>query len=137
MKVEDKIYEKLMEEHPITELISFSELDIQDKIAKNPYMIVKYKDLYHKELSHLDHLNDLLDKLIGKQYEFYRFECDREWQKNEIEKYCLPKDKKIIKMKNIIRKQEARVRFFDMCWRAFDKQGWSLKNFIDTIRGGY
>jgi hypothetical protein len=133
----DDILKELHEKYPIEELIKFTELDLQEKLQNNPFQIVHYRDLYHKELSHLDHLSDLLDKLIGLRYEYYRFKDDNEWSKVEIEKYCIPKDKKILRMKKIIRGQEVRVRFFEMAYKAFEKQGWSMKSFIDTIKGGY
>jgi len=133
----DEELAKLHEEYPIEDMVKFTELNLQEKLQDNPYQIVRFRDLYHKELSELDRLNDLHEKLVGKRYEYYRFKDDHEWTKPEIEKYALPKDEKIVRMKKIIRRQEVRVRFFEMCFRAFEKQGWSMKGFIDTIKGGY
>lgn len=133
----EEILKKLHEDHPIEELIKFSELDIQEKLKVNQFQVVTYKDFYHKEIGRLEHLTDLMDKLVGMRYEYYRFEDTNEWKKVEIEQYCIPKDKKIMKMKKIIRRQQVRVRFFEMCWKAFDKQNWSMKLFLDTLRQGY
>ena len=132
--MEENILNELLQEHPIEEMVKFSELDIQDKLRENVSMIVKYRDLYHRELSHLDHLTDMLDKLTGLRYKYYRFDCDDAYTKPEIEKYCIPSDKKILRMKKIIRNQEIRVRFFEMCWKAFEKQNWSMKLFLDTLK---
>lgn len=134
---EEEILIELHAEHPIDELIKFSEMDIQEKLQQNSFMVVKYKELYHKELANLDKLEMLMEKLIGERYKYYRFEDDRGFTKPEIERYCLPSDEKIVKMKKIINRQMVRVRFFDACWRGFDKQGWSMKSFIDTLKGGY
>ena len=133
----ERILESLLEQYPIDEMVKFSELDLQEKIQDNPYQIVKFRELYYKELAGLDKMNSLYDKLVGERYKHYRFDDDREWTKVEIERYCLPSDKKIIRMKSIIRKQETKVRFFEMAFKAFEQQGWRLKSFIDTLRGGY
>jgi hypothetical protein len=39
-------------------------------------------------------------------------------------------------MKKILAKQQVRVRFFDMCFQAFEKMGWSMKTFTDRERIG-
>jgi hypothetical protein len=132
--MEDKILEELLAEHPIQDMVKFSELDIQEKLQDNVGMIVRYRDLYHKELSRLDTLNDMMEKLIGMRYKYYRFDCEDEYTKPEIEKYAIPADEKIIRMKKIIRKQEIKVRFFEMAWKAFEKQSWSMKMFLDTLK---
>lgn len=134
---EEELLKQLHIEHPIDEMVKFSDLDIADKLTENPYMIVKYRELYYKELAELDKLEMLMDKLTGERYKHYRFEDDKEWTKPEIEKYCIPSDEKIIRMKKIINRQKIRVRFFEMCYRGFEKMQWSMKSFIDTLKGGY
>jgi len=134
MKDKDMILKELLTEHPIPELVKFSELNISERVQENVGLIVKYRDFYHRELSRLDHLNDLYDKLVGIRYKFYRFEADDAWTKVEIEKYCIPQDAKVLKMKNIIRIQEVKVRFFEMAWKAFEKLQWSMKLFVDTLK---
>jgi len=137
IKEEDDILGPLLVEHPIHDLIKFDDVNLQKKIQENMTMVVRYRDLYHQELAKLDKLKDLLDKLIGKRYEFYRFDDTKTWTKVEIERYALPADEKVVKMKKIVRKQEVRVRFFEMCWKAFDKQQWSMRMFIDTLKGEF
>ena len=131
----EKIFDKLKEEHPIDDLVKFNELTISDEIQKNDGLIVKYRDLYHKALSEMDRLMDLSEKLAGKRYEHYRFNKEEAWTKSEIEKYCLPSDEKMVLMKNIIRKQEIRVRFFEMAFKSFEGRKWSMKMFLETLRG--
>ena len=133
----EEILEKLHKDHPIEDMMKFSELDIQDKLKENQFQVVRFKDFYHREIGRLEHLTDLMDKLVGMRYEYYRFEDNNEWKKAEIEQYCIPKDRKIMKMKKIIRRQQVKVRFFEMCWKAFEKQNWSMKLFLDTLKQGY
>ncbi len=132
----EEIVKELMEEHPILELVKFSDLDIMEKLKENPFYIVKYKDMYHKELAIYDDLQDKYELLVGRQYDHYRFEFDKELSKPEIEKYYLPKDKKIIQMKQILRRQESRMKFFELAFKGFEQMGWRMKAYIDAMRGG-
>lgn len=133
MKEYDKIVKKLKEDHPIDDMVKFNELNVHEKIQDNDWLIVKYRDLYHKELDKFERLNELLDKTMGERYEYYRFDCDKEWVKTEIENFALPKDEHVRKIKKLMQKQNIRVRFFKMCFRAFESRAWSMKNFLQTL----
>lgn len=131
-----EIFDKLKEEHNIEEMIGFSELDISEKLQKNDMLIIKYKELYYKELQLYEILQEKMETLKGLRYKHYRFNDDHEWNKYEIEKYCFPSDKKIIKMNKILAKQQVKVRFFEICWKALDKMSWSMKTWNDReLRG--
>lgn len=132
----DKIVNALKKEFLIDEEMKFSEFDIQESLKNNAFLLVKYRDHYDKENSHLAYLNELLDKLIGARYDFYRFSYEKTLDKTEIKQYYIPKDEKVVKMKKIIRKQQIRVDFFEMCVLAVKQQGWGMKNFVDTLRQG-
>ena len=131
-----QIFDQLKEEHDIENKATFSELDIAEKLQTNEMMIIKYKELYYNELNKLEILERKMEALKGIRYKHYKFNDEHEWQKKEIEEFCLPSDDKIIKMKKIIAKQLVKVRFFEMCWKAFDKLGWSMKNFTDREKMG-
>ena len=132
-----QIFDNLKNEYNIDEEATFSDLDISEKIQKNEMMVIRYKELYYNELAVLELLERKMDALKGMRYKFYKFDDDNEWQsKKEIEDYCLPSDDKIIKMKKIMAKQQVRVRFFDMSWRAFNSMGWSMKVFTDREKMG-
>jgi hypothetical protein len=133
---EEKIVKDLLEDHPIHDMVRFSDLNLTEKLEENPFMIVKYKELYYKELAVMEELEVNYEKLIGFRYKFYRFEDDESWTKVEIEKYCIPSDPKVIQMKGIMAKQKARVRFFEIAWKAFEQMGWRMKSFIDAMRIG-
>lgn len=130
------IFEELRTEYPIEELVKFDETDIHEKLQDNAFMVVHYKELYYKELDVYEDLERKMKALMGKQYKHYKFGVEEHWEKKEIEDYCLPADKKIIAMKKIMKKQKIRVRFFEMAWKAFDKQGWNMKVYNDRDRRG-
>lgn len=132
----DEIIGNLHTQHPIEDMVSFNELDIGDKLQSNAMNVIRYKEFYYKELDIYEQLERKMDALIGMRYKHYRYNDDHNWQKPEIEKYCLPADEKIIKMKKIMARQKVKVRFFEMCWRALEKQGWNMKVFNDREMRG-
>ena len=107
---------------------------MQDKLQKNPYLIVIYKEHYLKEKSILDKMISLKEKIIAEQYDHYRFNYDKELRPNEITTYYLNKDKKILQINNLIRKQQWRVDFFDMCVDGLTKQSWAMKSFLESLK---
>lgn len=131
-----QIFDELKEEHNIEEMVTFTEIDIADKLKKNEMMIIKYKELYYKELNKYEILERKMEALKGIRFKHYKFNDQHEWQKKEIEEYCFPCDEKIIAMKKLLMKQQIKVRFFDMCYRAFEKLGWSMKTFTDREMRG-
>jgi hypothetical protein len=133
----EKVWLELAEQYKIDELVKFSEFNIQDKLAENSWQVTKFTELYEKETDKLNQIIALKDKVLGERYDHYRFNFDKELKQSEIEKYYLPKDEKIIKLNNIIRKQTYRVSFFQMCVKALDKLQWNMKTFFDVSKKGY
>ena len=131
-----QIFDELKLEHNIEEKATFSDLDIAEKLQKNEMMVIKYKEHYYAELEKYEILERKMDALKGIRYKHYRFSENEEWVKKEIEDYCLPSDEKIITMKKIMAKQQVRVRFFDICWKAFNSMGWSMKTFTEREKLG-
>ena len=128
----DKLIENLKEEYPIEEQVKFNQFCVSDKLQDNMKLKIKYQELYDHE-NYIHHkLKDKLDILICNRYDYYRFESDRNLTKTEIENYYLPADKKIRKVKNIIEKQEIRVKFFDICLKAINELYWRIKAYIDN-----
>lgn len=131
-----QIFDALKSEHNIEEMATFSEIDISEKLQKNEMMTIKYKELYYNELQIYEILERKMDALKGIRFKHYKFNDDHEWRPNEIEKYCFPSDEKIIALKKIMAKQKVRVRFFEMCYKAFEKMGWNMKTFTERERYG-
>jgi len=136
MSEKDKIVNELMKEHPIIEIVSFNETNVQEKLEDISFRIIKYMDLHHSEDAKLKHIQDLYDKICGKRYDHYRFNMDKELTKVEIEKFYLPQDTEVLKIKGILRRQEIRTRFFEICVRGLEKMSWSMKTFSENMRRG-
>jgi len=131
----DKIIEELKKEHPIEEQIKFDNLNIQEELQKNTFMMYHYKELEMKEQAIYDDLEDKYNKLLRERYNYYRFEISEQLQKTEIEKYYLPGDPKVVKMKEILRKQKIRVDFFKICASAFEKRQWCMSSYSKNMSG--
>ncbi|HRR49729.1 MAG TPA: recombination mediator protein UvsY [Bacteroidales bacterium] len=132
----DKIWKELYEKYPIDKQVQFSELDIQEKLRNQPFLLLHYSDLYYKEKAKYDKMIEVLDKIQGTRYDYYKFNSDKELTKYEIEKFYLPKDPTLLKAKEKVRKQQWRVDFFKMCYDAINNQGWQLKSFIEGVKQG-
>ena len=135
-ELKEKIVQELLEDHNITEMVKFNELNVQEKLEEVTFKIVKYRELYYAEKMKLDELEDKFERLCGKRYDHYRFNFDKELTKVEIEKYYLPKDEIVVQMKRIVRRQEVKTRFFEVCYKGFEKMQWSMKTFSENIRSG-
>jgi hypothetical protein len=130
----DQMIAMLKLEFPIFDDVSFNEFNIGDKLKTHAFVLMRYQDELSKERGALERLNELFETLIGKRYHHYKFERDEELQKAEIEKYYLPADPEIRKFKKILRKQQARVKYFEVCVDGLQKMGWNMKHFIDSNR---
>ena len=136
-KERDEIIAELKEQYPIEEQTTFNEFNLNDKLQENTKLYRQYKELYEHELFVYRQLEEKMDILKGKQYDFYRFESDRNLQKSEVEQYYLPRDKKILKMKDMLQKQQTRVNFFKLCMDSIDKLYWRMKAFMQGDTLGY
>jgi len=128
----DAIVNELLQEHPIDEMVKFDQFNLQEKLRKNTDLVAKYTDLLNKEKADLEYLQEMLEKLYGQRYHHYRFNYEENLDKKEIEKYYLPADPQIIQMKRIIRKQQIRVNFFNLCVKSLDRQYWGIRTFLDA-----
>jgi len=131
-----EIIDSLLKEHNIYDIVSFNEINVQDKLLENSYMKIRYNDLYQAEKMVLDQLNDKMETLVGTIYDELRFNQDKELTKQEIEKYYIPRDPKVKKMKEIIARQMVRVEFFDNCVKGLSSMGWNMREFCTNMRKG-
>lgn len=132
----DKILKKLREDYDVEELCSFNEFNVQDKLQENSWQVIRFRDLWLREKNKLNRLEDMLEEKNGERYHYYRFEMDENLGKPEIEKYYLPRDEEILRIKRVIRKQEVVVGFFETVYRSLEKMQWNMKNFSDNLKSG-
>jgi deoxyadenosine/deoxycytidine kinase len=132
-----EVINKLHEEHPVLEDVKFNESNLFEKMNINPWKVAYYKDLYERSLKEYERISDLLNKLIGIRYDHYKFNSEKMLNQREIERYYLTKDKKILKMRKIFRRKEIETKFFETCVRAYELQGWKMKEFWERKQKEY
>lgn len=127
-----ELIENLRNEYKIEDDIAFNEFTIQDKLKNHAFLMLRYGEQLERANYDLEKLKELKDKITGDRYHYYRFNYDEGLTKVEIEKYYLVKDDKILKINKLIRLQKIKVDFFSICYKALDKMGWNMKNYLEA-----
>ena len=131
---EDEIIVQIMKEYPMLyDMLEYNEYTVKDKLEKNAYWFQQFRLLMIKEKHRLKRIEILKDEYIGNLYHELRFENDIKLGKIEVEKYYIPKDEKAIKFMKLYMRQEVRVETFETIYKAFDKQGYAMANFIKNL----
>jgi len=132
----DSIFRKLEEDYNVYDLLTFNEFNIQDRLERLSFHMKDFRLKYLQEQSKLSTVEDHLNKVVGDKYISLK-EGAVTLTKTEIERYYLPKDADIMKLKGLVRKQEMRVEYFLAVWTAMDKIQWNMKLYCDNSKGGY
>lgn len=132
----DNIFSKLEEEYNVYDLLTFNEFNIQDRLERLSFHMKDFRLKFLQEQGKLAAVQDRLDKLIGDKYVALK-NGEVTLTKTEIEKYYLPKDPEIMKLRGLVRKQEMKVEYFQAVWQAMDKLQWNMKLYCDNGKGGY
>jgi len=132
----DNIFKKLEEDYNVYDLLTFNEFNIQDRLERLSFHMKDFRLKYLQEQSKLSTVEDHLNKVVGDKYISLK-EGAVTLTKTEIERYYLPKDADIMKLKGLVRKQEMRVEYFLAVWTAMDKIQWNMKLYCDNSKGGY
>jgi len=133
---ENKILQTLQEEYPVKELLEFNEFNVGEKLQWNSYYTEQFRLLYIAEKQKLDRIIEKFDQKSGEQYDYYKYKDSRDLTKTEIERYYLPTDKELIKLKRMIKLQETRVSFFEALVESFKSQGFNMRNFLENLKIG-
>lgn len=133
---EDVIFSKLEEEYNVYDLITFNEFNINERLERLSFHMKDFRLKFLQEQAKLGQVQDHLDKVIGEKYIALK-EGAVTLTKTEIEKYYLPKDEEIIRLKGLVRKQELRTKYFEAVWQVMDKLQWNMKLYCDNGKGGY
>ena len=132
----DSVFKKLEEEYNVYDLLTFNEFNIQDRLERLSFHMKDFRLKYLQEHSKLASVEDRLNKVIGDKYISLK-EGAVTLTKTEIERYYLPKDAEIMKLKGLVRKQEMRMEYFLAVWTAMDKIQWNMKLYCENSKGGF
>jgi hypothetical protein len=127
----NEILKQLQLEYDVFPLVTTNEFKIRDQIEKNPYYQEQFRLLYLAEKSRLMELEIVRDAYIGQLYDDLKHKNDVILSKVEIERFYIPKDSRVIKLRKLELEIEIRMQFFEAVWEAFKTQGWQLKLWVD------
>lgn len=133
---ENKVISELEKEYDISELLDFNEFNIGEKLQWNSFMVEKFRMIYISEKQKLGRLETNFNEAAGKKYDYYKYKDGRDLGKVEIERYYLPSDPELVRMKKIMQLQEVRVQFFEAITEAFKSMGYNMKNFLQNLQIG-
>ena len=133
----EDVIKKLEEDYKIKPLEQINEFNLQDKLASNAFEQLKFQDFYNKEKNTLDILLRVKDVIVGKMFDYYKFNYDKALKMSEIEKYYLPKDKRVIEIDNLIQKQGWKTEHLKARISALSTEHWHLKDYSYGIKAGY
>lgn len=128
----EEIFQKLQEDWNAEEFVAFNEFDIGEKLQNHAFTLIKWQQKLENERFQLDKIKDLLERVQGEAFERIQREQDIALRTTEIEKYYLPRDPKVKKVKDALLLQQYIVSYFDMSCKAINSMSWSMKNFLDN-----
>jgi len=132
----EEVIQDLSDECDVVNLLSFNEINIQDKLFTNAAKVQHYTELYYREKNDYDKIIEIKEALIGKKFEYYKTNADLLLKQSEIEKYYLPRDPDIMRITSIARQQKWRVDFYWGLKGALEKQGWNMMNYLKSMQVG-
>lgn len=133
---ENEIISKLSQEYDIDDLLEFNEFTVNEKLQNNAYLLEQFRMMYIHEKQKYNKLEAKFNEKAGETYNYYKYEDSRDLSKVEIERYYLPTDKELIRLKKLLQLQETRVEFFEALMESFKSQGFNMRNFIENLKIG-
>ena len=127
-----KLIDGLKGKYDIINQVKFNEFDIGEKLQVNLQLRTQYKELLDDSEYKLNKIQVKYDDIKCTLYDYYRFEHERKLQKNEIEQYYLPNDKKLKLIQSQLDKQEVIVKFFKLCFDSVTNQYWNINTYVKS-----
>lgn len=73
----EEVIRQLEEDYKIEPLEQINEFNLQDKLSSNAFEQLKFQDFYNKEKTTLDILLRVKDVIVGKMFDYYKFNYDK------------------------------------------------------------
>ncbi len=131
----EQLLNKLREEYPVDDEISFNDFNIEDKLQSQLQLEMKYFDLHQIELFNLSAIDNEMVDMKFKVYDHFRFNYDRTLTKTEIELFYLPAHKDIRAIQGRIDLQQVRVDYFKTCYNAVKQLRWNIHSYLKNREG--
>ena len=143
--IKDRIYDALIKKHNVEELLTWNEFTIEDKLPRQAFLEVQWREMYISANKKLDELKRIKEEIIGEI--FFEVKHPQQVEKKEknpyasigaglqnkdIERYIIPRDKRIKEINVKIEFHETIVDFFLTTYEAIKKNTWHMKNWIEV-----
>ena len=112
--------------------LKWNEYNVKDKLEHLFWYTQNWFFILQKQKEDLEKIKNILEMITAKRYDYYRFDYVKELKPSEIEKYYLPKDKYIYKVKNKLLKQQFKVNAYEIIYKELDKLYWGIKTWLDN-----
>lgn len=132
----EQIINELKERWDVEKMLMFNETNIQEKLQENSLKVFHFTEMYQKELNEYNKILEIKDKITTGAYLEIKKNQQYILKQTEIEKYYLPNHPKVIEITEIARKQKWKVDFYQGVKQALEKQGWSIHNFLNSMKAG-
>jgi hypothetical protein len=125
--------EKFLLKHPIDVIVQFDETNYKEKLSDNSKHFFNFKKL--KKLSEFKYekIKSILNKCKSEQFEFYKYEFEKELTDDEITDLYFARDEKILNIENELSQEQLKIDFFQICIETFLNQSERLKDYIKII----
>jgi hypothetical protein len=144
--IKDKIFTALMKKHNVEELLVWNEFTIADKLLKQAFLEVQWREMYlsaNKKLEEFLEQKEEIEADIFLEVKHPRMvENDNNPYANigaglsnkEVERFIFPKDKRIKEIKAKINIQKVIVEFYLTVFESIKNNTWKMKNWIDVYK---
>lgn len=127
----EEILENLQKEWSIEEFVQFNEFNIGEKLQQHPYILASHMQKLENERFQLQKLETLLEQVEGEAFETIIKESDIVLKSSDIQKFYLPRNEKVKKVKRAVMLQQYVVAYFEMTTKVLTSMHWSMKQFGD------
>jgi hypothetical protein len=132
---EDEICLEVMRQHlDLWDHLQWDEFNLKERLEKNPYHYQQYRMLWLAQKHKLRKVEILMDEYIGNLYDTLKYAGDKTLSKVEIEKYYLPKEKKVIKFKRAYMRQSIRTEIYEHISISFKNQGFEMNSYVKALQ---
>ena len=131
---EDEILKGLQLEYDVYPLLTIDEYHLKEQLERNPFYQEQWRLLVLKEKCILAKLEIMLGEKTGQLYDTLKNHSDVTYTARELERYYIPKDPELLKIRKLMLKVEVRMQFFEAVHDAFKTQQWMFKNYIESMR---
>jgi hypothetical protein len=143
----EKIFNALIKKYDVENLLCWNEFTLQDKLPKQAFLEVQWREMYISANKKLDELKRTKEEIIGEiffEVKYPQLVENKEknpyasigagLQNKDIERYVIPRDKRIKEINVKIEFNETIVDFFLTTYEAIKKNTWNMKNWLDVYK---